>query len=94
MGEKRVPASTLLWAVTIWVATIAILAFTAGPVFAIRALAVTMVGAAVARLVLPTGMVPDVRGRVWDTLTLLVLGLALLGLSDWGNATNVALGGT
>lgn len=53
-----------------------------------------MVGSAVARLILPTGMVPNVRGRIWDAITLTVLGLALLGLADWGNATNVANGGT
>lgn len=94
MGEKRVPAFALLSAMTIWMGAIAILAFTVGPVFAIRALGATMVGSAVARLILPTGMVPDVRGRIWDAITLTLLGLALLGLSDWGNATNVAIGGT
>ncbi|MBM9432963.1 DUF3017 domain-containing protein [Flaviflexus equikiangi] len=90
MGEKRVPASALLWLTTLWVVMIAVFALTAGPVFAIRSLGISMVGYAIARLVLPTGTVPDVRGRALDTATLMLCGIALLALADWGNATNVA----
>lgn len=90
MGEKRVPARGLLAAITVWVAVIVVFAFTAGPVLAIRSLGITMVGFGIARLALPVGMVPDIRGRAVDTATLAVLGLALLALADWGNATNVA----
>ncbi|WP_182354138.1 DUF3017 domain-containing protein [Flaviflexus huanghaiensis] len=90
MGENRVPAPELLGALFFWVVAIVVLGFIAGPVSAIRVLGITLVGLAAARLVLPTGVVPDVRGRAWDTATLTFMGLALLGLADWGNATNVA----
>ncbi|AZN29676.1 DUF3017 domain-containing protein [Flaviflexus salsibiostraticola] len=90
MGENRVPAPALLTALFFWVVAIVVLGFIAGPVSSIRALGATMVGLAAARLVLPTGAVPDVRGRAWDAATLTILGLALLGLAEWGNATNVA----
>lgn len=90
MGEKRVPSSTLYVLMTVWIAIVTALAFAVGPVFSIRSLAVSMVLLGGARLVLPTGFVPDIRGRVWDTLTLVSGGAALLLLSEWGNATVVA----
>lgn len=90
MGEKRVPSSSLFGLMSGWIAVVTATAFIIGPVFSILALAISMIALGIARAVLPTGYLPDIRGRVWDALTLIGGGTTLLFLSSWGNATIVA----
>lgn len=83
MGEKRVPAPALYGVMSVWIGIVVVLAFTAGPVLATRALAASMIGLALVRMCLPTGIVPDIRGRWWDSFTLAAFGIALASLSSW-----------
>lgn len=90
MGETRVPSPLLFVAMTVWICAVAAVAVLADARWAALALGASMIGLAGARLVLPAGVVPQIRRRFWDCLTLALLGLALIALANWGNATLVS----
>lgn len=90
MGETRVPSPVLFVVMTVWIGTVAAIAVVADARWAAIALGLSMICLALARLVLPAGMVPQIRRRFWDAATLATLGIALLALANWGNATLVS----
>ncbi|MDO5723249.1 MAG: DUF3017 domain-containing protein [Flaviflexus sp.] len=90
MGETRVPSPVLFVVMTLWICAVTVIAVLADARWAATALGGSMICLAVARLVLPAGVVPQIRRRFWDAATLAALGIALLALASWGNATLVS----
>ena len=89
MDDTRVPKPAMYAAMVVWVVFIALIAMVLDAVIATRMLAGSMIVLGAGRAVLPNGILPAVRGRWWDSLTLLVGGALLIALSPWGNATLV-----
>lgn len=80
------PRPILYAALVAWIAVVCMLAVVEDVRLAVLALAAVMAGMALLRAVLPTGMLPTIRGRFWDTVTLLLFAFLLYQLAEWGNA--------
>lgn len=90
MTDTRAPSPLFYIAMVAAIALVTTVAILAGVSLAGKVLAVMMAFVACLRLVLPTGTIPHIRGRVSDVLTLAAFAAALWYLSSWGDLTPVA----
>ncbi|QJC22220.1 DUF3017 domain-containing protein [Arcanobacterium buesumense] len=89
MTEHRVPSVFFFILLVAWLVCVIILSFIWGVQPAMYTFAASLGGLALARLVLPVGMVPQVRSRWFDVVTLIVLALVLAYFANWGDTPAV-----
>ncbi|USR78996.1 DUF3017 domain-containing protein [Arcanobacterium pinnipediorum] len=89
MTEHRVPSIFFFGILLAWIGVVILLSFTWGVQPAMYTFAGSLIGLALARLILPAGMVPQVRSRWFDVLTLLGLAMVLGYFANWGDTLAV-----
>ncbi|QRV01741.1 DUF3017 domain-containing protein [Arcanobacterium phocisimile] len=89
MTEHRVPSLVFFALLVGWIGVVIVLSFTWGVQPAMYTFAASLGVLALARLVLPAGMVPQVRSRWFDVVTLLGLALILSYFANWGDTLAV-----
>lgn len=85
MSDHRVPSLWYFVLLCSWLVTIVVLAFIWGVQPALYTFAISLAVLGGLRLVLPAGMVPQVRSRGFDVFTLLTLALVLGYFANWGD---------
>ncbi|WP_216382253.1 DUF3017 domain-containing protein [Arcanobacterium phocae] len=89
MTEHRVPSVFFFVLLALWIVVVMVLSYVWGAQPAMYTFAGSLAVLALARLVLPAGMIPQVRSRWFDVATLLTLALVLAYFANWGDTPAV-----
>lgn len=85
----RVPARLVYVMIAVCIAVVCALALLVSPFLSVWALVLVLFAYGVAQLLLPRGILPQVRSRFFDVTCCFVLAIALAFFAQWANAAQI-----
>ena len=89
MANERVPSNGIYVGVALWLTAVSALAFLSTAAIAVRVFAGSFVILGLLRAFSPAGVIPTVRGRIFDVTVYFLLAGVLAYLSTWATIPTV-----